>query len=191
MDIFAVKSPIIKKDVKENNACKSYGGDTMKEDEKKLFLNLISSGVNQIDTVMKCNSYTSKFGLTLTKEEALSLLEDRKQNLMEQERVEFGEGILPKLIETFCDSQYIYQDNYVDTIARLQEIFYFYKNESMDELTDDEILSYMKEKFDGPCEGSLDYLEETYLESFARDIRGGVEHNAFRRWELRRNEEEE
>lgn len=30
----------------------------------------------------------------------------------------------------------------------------------------------MKYKFDGICQGSLDYLEDTCLERFARNIRG-------------------
>ena len=30
------------------------------------------------------------------------------------------------------------QENYADTLMRLQDIFYLYKNESLDELTDDE-----------------------------------------------------
>ena len=122
--------------------------------------------------VLDCNSYTKKFGVVLTEEDAKELLLSRKDNLRQQERVEFREGILPKLIFTFCDSPYIYQDNYVETIERLQEIFYLYKNESLDELTDDELLLYMKESFEGDCQGSLDYLEETSLEGFARRIRG-------------------
>jgi len=83
--------------------------------------------------------------------------------LREQQRVEFGEGILPRLIFTFCDSPHIYQQNYVETLLRLQDIFYLYKNECMDELTDDELLDFMKKAFDGECEGSLDYLEDHLL----------------------------
>ena len=40
----------------------------------------------------------------------------------------------------------------------------------MDELTDDELLEFMREKFD-EVEGSLDYLEDTVLDEFARKIR--------------------
>ena len=80
---------------------------------------------------------------------------------------------MPKLIYTFCDSPYLYQDNYVEYITRFQEIFYLYKNESLDDVSDDELLQIMKEHFDGECQGSLDYLEETCLEAFARSIRKG------------------
>ena len=41
----------------------------------------------------------------------------------------------------------------------------------MDELTDDELIEYMRKSFDETCQGSLDYLEETCLEEFARNIR--------------------
>ena len=82
-----------------------------------------------------------------------------------------GIGVIEKLIYAFCDSPYIYQENYADTLSRLQDIFYLYKNESMDELTDDELIEYMRKSFDETCQGSLDYLEETCLEKFARNIR--------------------
>ena len=133
------------------------------------------SGKNQVARVLDMNERTAKFGLVLTEEDAKQLVEERKNSLVEKQRIEFGEGILPKLIDTFCDSPYIYQDNYVDTIGRLQDIFYEYKNESMDALTDDELLEKMREAFNGECQGSTDYLEETILEELARNIRVGGE----------------
>lgn len=141
-------------------------------DENKL-QELLNNGQFQLQKVIQSNQYTQKFGLQLTEEDALELLELRKNSLKEQERVEFGEGILPKLIFAFCDSPYIYQDNYVESIATLQDIFYLYKNESLDELTDDELIAYMKQEFEGKCEGSLEHLEDTSLEQFARTIREG------------------
>lgn len=121
--------------------------------------------------VKAANEYTTQFGLTLTEDDAALLLTERTEILKKQERVEFGEGILPKLIFAFCDSPYIYQDNYVETIGRLQEIFYLYKNETLDEITDDELIEFMKEQFEGTCQGSLDYMEDTQLEAFARRSR--------------------
>ena len=138
--------------------------------EKQNWLQLMNEQ-NQLAKVIQTNEYTKKFGLTLTEEQAELLVAERRESLQEQRRVEFGEGILPKLIFAFCDSPYIIQDQYVDMIGRLQDIFYLYKNESMDEATDDELIDYMKAAFDGECEGSLDHLEDTALERFARKIR--------------------
>jgi len=125
----------------------------------------------QMTKVLDCNAYTKKFGVTLSEADALTLMESRSATLRDQQRVEFGEGILPKIISAFCDSAYIYQDNYLDMLQTLQDIFYLYKNESLDELSDDELIKYMREEFEGKCQGSLEYLEDTSLAEFARAIR--------------------
>lgn len=139
--------------------------------EEKWLAKLQMNNQNQLEKVVACNQYTSKFGVSLSEQQAVMLLEARRGSLKEQERVEFGEGLLPKLIYAFCDSPYIYQDNYADTLESLQDIFYLYKNESLDEITDDELIDYMKKHFEGECQGSLEYLEDTCLERFARKIR--------------------
>lgn len=65
------------------------------------------------------------------------------------------------------------QQNYRDSLIRLQEIFYLYKNEMMDEITDDELLEFMREQFENVCYGDFDYLEGTCLDIFAQAIRAG------------------
>lgn len=138
--------------------------------EQKDWLNIISEK-KQIASILRTNDEIGTFGLCLSEKDVKLLLEERKRRLNETQRVEFGEGILPKLIYTFCDSPFIYQDNLIDVIGRLQDIFYEYKNESIDMLSDDELIEFMKKEFDGQCNGSLEQLEETILEEFARNIR--------------------
>lgn len=127
----------------------------------------------ELERVLACNEKTEAFGLMLTEEDAGKLMACRRDSLRTQMRVEFGKGILPEIIVTFCDSPYLQQENYADVIAELQEVFYLYKNESEDNLTDEELLAFMKEQFDGVCCGSVAYLEETCLERFARAVRAG------------------
>lgn len=140
----------------------------------KNWLDLLQN-TNQLSKVMETNRYTEEFGLSLTEKDAQLIMENRKSALQEQRRVEFGEGIVPKIIREFCDSAYIDQNNYVETIIRLQDIFYLYKNEMNDEITDDELLHLMKEQFEILCFGDLDYLETNCLVDFARAIRAGYE----------------
>ena len=128
---------------------------------------------NQFQLMKQTNEYTQRFGLCLSDQDIRELMDRRRECLSEQQRIEFGTDILDKLIFAFCDSDYIYQENYADTIAKLQDIFYLYKNESLDELSDDELIDIMKNAFNGVCQGSLEYLEETYLDCFAREIRPG------------------
>lgn len=52
------------------------------------------------------------------------MMQERKGTLMEQKRVEFGESILPRIIYEFCDSAFISQSNYLESLIRLQEIFF-------------------------------------------------------------------
>lgn len=125
----------------------------------------------QIKKVLAMNLDSQKYGLQLSEEEAKVLIREREQCLRETRRIEFGEGILEKLISIFCDSPFLLQENYAETLVRLQSIFYLYKNESLDELTDEELLEEMKKKFDGECQGDLEFLETTALERFARSIR--------------------
>lgn len=125
--------------------------------------------------VLECNKKTERFGLILSEEDAKQLMLCRKTSLNENQRVEFGEGILPKIIYLFCDSQYINQDNYTEVLSELQEIFYQFKNESLDELTDDELLEFMRKQFEEVCYGDLEYLKGTCLERFARATRSGYQ----------------
>lgn len=133
------------------------------------------SGRNQLSKIIETNQVTAQFGLTLSEQDAELILEERNNTLREQKRVEFGESILPKLIYEFCDSVYIDQSNYAKIIIRLQEIFFLFKNEMQDEITDDELLHFMKEQYEAICYGDLDYLEGTCLCNFAQAIRAGYE----------------
>ena len=128
---------------------------------------------NQIAKLMEANRITEKYGLALSEQDAQLIAEERNHALQEQRRVEFGEGIVGRIIFEFCDSAYIDQHNYVDTLIRLQHIFYLYKNEMMDEISDDELLHFMKEQFETVCFGDLEYLEGTCLNHFAQAIRAG------------------
>ena len=131
------------------------------------------NGQMWLEQVRETNQYTEKYGLTLSPEDTEILLAEKKQILKKERRVEFGESLLPRIIYTFCDSSYISQDEYVDTLVRLQEIFYLYKNEMQDEITDEELLNFMKEQFETVCFGDLQYLEGTCLDLFAQAIRAG------------------
>lgn len=120
-----------------------------------------------------CNELSEKFGLVLSESQIQELVERRFDALRDTGRIEFGEGILKKLIYAFCDSPYLTQETYEDSILQLQDDFYYFKNESMDRISDDELIDYMKSVFDGRAQGSLDYLSGTSLEDLCRYARNG------------------
>ena len=123
----------------------------------------------EMEELQKCNELSVKFGLTLTDAQIQNLMERRFEALKSTGRIEFGEGILKKLIYAFCDSPYILQEDYENTLIELQDSFYYFKNESKDLISDDELIEFMKELFDGRAKGSLDYLTGASLTDLCRN----------------------
>ena len=116
------------------------------------------------------NRQTARYGLTLTPEEMTALAESRGRALRDTGRVELGEGILPRLIEAFCDSPYLHQADYAGTLEALQTIFYRWKNEAGDLTPDEDILRFLRRAFDR-AGGSTDCLEGFSLGELAKRMR--------------------
>ena len=126
------------------------------------------------DEIIECNEKTKEYGLKLSEMDVKELIKTRKYALYRSGRIEFNGEIIDKIIMKFCDSPYISQYNYGDTINELVEIFYNYKNETMDEIGDEELINIMKEYFDNYCQGSVELLEGKVLYKIAQNIRNGV-----------------
>ncbi|MBE6049341.1 MAG: hypothetical protein E7214_01425 [Clostridium sp.] len=126
------------------------------------------------DEIYLLNEETIDYGLKLKDEEVKEILKTRKEALKTTGRIEFNGEIVTKIIKKFCDSPYISQYNYGESINSLVEIFYTYKNETLNYIGDDELIEIMKEHFDGYCEGSLELLEGKILYRIADNIRNGV-----------------
>jgi len=127
-----------------------------------------------ITEIISCNEITSRFGLILSQTDAKTLVETRSEALSSNGRIEFKGGIINKLIIEFCDSPFLSQFNYSDTLNELVETFYYFKNETLDEISDDELISLMKEYFDKNCQGSIELLQNRELETLAHNIRYGI-----------------
>lgn len=126
-----------------------------------------------VEEIEKCNDFTSRFGLTLSRIEAIELVETRTLALKSNGRIEFGGGVIDKIIREFCDSPYISMHNYSETLNELTELFYYYKNETLDLMSDDDLIKFMKDSFDGKCQGSLELLSGRELANMSRNLRYG------------------
>lgn len=132
----------------------------------------------QEERLLALNDRLAEYGLVLSAEDVREILVERRVALREAERVELGESIAPRLVEAFYDSDYIDRQNFVETVIRLQEIFFLYKNEVIDTMSDEELLHVMRMLFDRCCYGDVEMFESTVLEAFARAIRAGYRGNA-------------
>ncbi len=115
------------------------------------------------EIIFKKNELLELKEIKLTEKQKLELIENKNQNLKNLGRVEFGESILKKIINKFIDSPYIDEDDIVFELSELTNIFYLYRSE-INNLSDDEIIEYMKESFNEIYNGSLELLETLGLE---------------------------
>lgn len=116
---------------------------------------------------------SARYGLTLTGAQIAALVEVQGEALADSGRLEFGEGIYPRLIQAFCDSPYLTQEAYSDTLAHLCRLFYHIKTEALEQISDEELIHLMVSAYNGPCQGSLALLEDAVLEAADTARRGG------------------
>lgn len=132
-------------------------------------LSLISMQIEAAKEELRCCEDLNRlYGLTLTEADITELVQLRSEALKSSCRVEFGGGILPKLIRAFCKSPYVDQQNYAAVLGDLQEAFYYFKNESEDRFSDDDLIEFMAAVFNGRAEGSTELLCTISLEELCR-----------------------
>lgn len=140
----------------------------------EFYLDLINQRKElEISKIKQCNQISIKYGLSLSDEQIENIIQRRIDTLKDIKRIEFKESVIDKIIKEFCDSPYIFQDNYAQTLYELIEIFYEYKNETMDLISDDELIKFMKKSFDGICQGDLDYLSGTVMCEMKNNVLNG------------------
>lgn len=128
---------------------------------------------NEMREILNCNDFSKEYGLILSKEQVLDIINTKNNSLKDNGRVEFDKSVISLIIKEFCSSNYIEAVKYVETINELIELFYYYKSETFDILTDDELIEYMKDEFNGKCQGSIDLLYKK-LEIIADNLHNGL-----------------
>lgn len=124
-----------------------------------------------VSDLLSTNIDSQEYGLVLSENEAKELIESRNTILTSYGRVELDMEVPKKIIQQFCSSPYINQQDYISTLHDLIEIFYYIKNETEDALSDDDLIDLMYTLFNDTCMGSLDLLQGTKLEAIADQIR--------------------
>ena len=99
------------------------------------------------------------------------LIQTGKDSIREQDRIEFGKSATLKIVDKFMRSSYISQEVYAETIAGLIEVFYEVKEESLDILTDDEVIDIMFDFYENESGGSIEILQNRDMDYLCRKIR--------------------
>lgn len=120
-------------------------------------------------------------GLTLSLAQAEMLAICQQKALDALNRVDFGKGALPLVMQAFAASPYIQRDEAADTLAALTELFYALKSETHDILPDEALIRAMARGFDTRAGGSVEALADISADQWirlAQDDDEEAEHGA-------------
>ncbi len=118
------------------------------------------------------NETSARFGLRLSENGMRALAQARSRALIDNGRVELSNSAVRAIADGFCDSPYLLQEDYENTLMELVDAFYYFKNACADRLTDDELISAMRMRYDA-FGGSVEAVIGTTLEAYCRAIRTG------------------
>ncbi len=127
-----------------------------------------------LEEILESNNRSSLYGLKLTPQDALALIESRNQALVSHGRIEIGSATIGKIVEAFLDSPYIQQSDYVATLDDLIETFYYMKNEMFENISDDNLIKLMVKYYNGKSGGSIELLRDRDLEKVLRYIHNNI-----------------
>lgn len=141
-------------------------------------LSLMPADTDTAAALLSLNHSTAAYGLTLTPQQAQSIAVAQREAISSTGRFEFGGGAAARLAAAFCESPYINQVDYETVLRELIWIFYEFKTETGDRISDDVLIDYMRRSFDTKCRGSLELLADDALPLLLRRLnlhRSGLE----------------
>lgn len=134
----------------------------------------LNSAVAAADAIAiaSLNTFTAPRGLMLSDTAAREVAQTRLRALKENNRIELGAGVIEKLILVFSASRYVTPDDWEELVHTIVESFYFAKTETHDAVSDNELIKFMLDEFEGTCEGSVELLTQS-IERYIRELNGG------------------
>lgn len=139
-----------------------------------IILNSLNSNlqITQEHEILELNKKSQIYGLALKQEDIKEIIKSRNNTLKSYGRIELDINVTKKIIENLYTSQYTDKDDYVESINDLQEIFYYLKNETLDQISDIEIIEIIDE-FYNKFSGRIEIVQEK-SEEFAKQYRWGM-----------------
>lgn len=119
--------------------------------------------------ILEINDKSVDYGLVLSPKDVEEVIKSRKDSLKTYGRIDLNMDITEKIMEILYTSQYTDKDDYLELINDLQDIFYYLKNETLDEISDNEILEKISEFYE-KTSGRIDNVQNL-AEKFANDYR--------------------
>lgn len=98
--------------------------------------------------IMKLNEKSIDYGLVLMEENICEIFKNTREILKKAGRIETSTDLLEKIITFLYSSPYTQKYDYVQVISDMEEIFYYFKNQVLDLISDDEIIEILSDIYD-------------------------------------------
>lgn len=121
-----------------------------------------------VDRILNYNEKLSQHGLILSEKQALEIARSRSDSLVSNGRIDFDCSVTEKLIGAFSDSSFLDQDSFASAICQFTDIFYFFKNETLDKIDDNMLVNIIKDTFENECGGDIDFVFDVLMEKLTR-----------------------
>ena len=137
--------------------------------------NIILSSLNnsminiQKNEILNLNERSQEYGLILTPDDVENIVKSRNHTLNSYGRIDLNMDVTKEIMEILYKSQFTDKDDYVEMINDLVEIFYFLKNETLDEISDKEIIEIIGEFYE-ETRGRIDNIQDK-AEKFSKDYK--------------------
>lgn len=140
----------------------------------KMELSFAEDGAHEI---MLTNEISKTFGLNLSSQDSREIIIARNTTLKDYGRIEVDTEITRKIIMQFCSSPYIQQDDYMETIIEIQDLFHYIKNELDDNIGDAELIEKLADLYNYKCFGVFELLEGRETEKIIRQYKFGDDYD--------------
>lgn len=148
------------------------GGKTMNLPEIFNSLSKLQES-NSINEISKLNDDLRTHDLVLSVKDAKDIINTRNNALKAQGRIELNLDVMKSIIKELGKSSYVNQDNLVETISDMYEVFHYVKNSTSDFLCDDEILKTIMFFYNTVYGGSMELIKGKGIEKIIDNFRNG------------------
>ena len=121
----------------------------MKNNILKFTMNALQEQCSE--KLLKLNDESINYGLVLTQKDINDIMKNINETLKKIGRIETSADALEKVISIVYSSPYTDKENYVENINDMQELFYYFKSQVLDLLSDDEVIEILDKAYDEKC----------------------------------------
>ena len=124
--------------------------------------------------LIKLNDESINYGLVLSENDVNNIMKHTTETLTKIGRIETSTSSLEKIIEIVYSSPYTDKENYVENINDMQEIFYYFKSEVLDLISDDEVIEILEKTYEDK-KGEMFQIQGA-IDDFAKEFKltGGL-----------------